>query len=290
MVMPPNIVNDLFPGDAMELLRLMDDNSVDLIVTSPPYADNRRGSYSGVPIDEYVSWFLPYTDEMLRVLKPDGSFVLNIKERAANGERQTYVLELILEMKNQGWYWIEEYIWHKKNCYPGKWKNRFRDAWERCLHFSKSTDFRMNQDDVMVPVGEWAKTRLHNMSETDKRRDESRVGSGFGKQISNWVDRDYVYPSNVLYMATETGNRGHCASFPISLPTWFIKLFSDVGDLVLDPYMGVGTTAVAAIRLDRDWAGSEISEEYHAMATEAIDRERIENEMHIRELQPSGRS
>ena len=100
-----------------------------------------------------------------------------------NGERQTYVLELILEMKRQGWFWVEEYNWHKKNCYLGKWSNRFRDAWERCLHFSKDKKFAMYQDSVMVPVGEWANSRLKQLSETDQRRDESKVGSGFGKNV-----------------------------------------------------------------------------------------------------------
>ena len=266
--------NTLFLGDAINLLSQLDDNSIDLIFTSPPYADNRRAPYSGVPIDEYVDWFVPYTKELLRVLTSNGSFVLNIKERAASGERQTYVLEIILEMKRQGWYWIEEYIWYKKNCYPGKWSNRFRDAWERCLHFAKNKRFQMHQDAVMQPVGDWAATRLKNLSETDKRRDESKVGSGFGKNISNWLDRERVYPSNVLHMATETGNRGHSASFPIGLPTWFINLFSEKGDVVLDPFMGSGTTAIAAMRLGRHWMGAEISAEFFDVATQAIEHER----------------
>jgi site-specific DNA-methyltransferase (adenine-specific) len=74
---------------------------------------------------------------MLRVLKPTGTFILNIKEKVVNGERSTYAIELILAMKKQGWLWTEELIWHKKNCYPGKWPNRFRDAWERLLQFNK---------------------------------------------------------------------------------------------------------------------------------------------------------
>ncbi|MYD52399.1 MAG: site-specific DNA-methyltransferase [Dehalococcoidia bacterium] len=263
-------VDTLFLGDSIELLRSLPDNSVDFVITSPPYADNRKSTYQGVSMDQYVQWFTPYTAEILRVLKTDGSFVLNIKERAENGERQTYVIELILEMKRQGWYWIEEYIWHKKNCYPGKWPNRFRDAWERCLHFAKAKKFRMFQDDVMVPVGNWADSRLRHLSDTDQARDESRVGSGFGKNVSNWLDRDFVYPTNVLYMATESSNRGHSASFPIGLPTWFIKLFTRPGDLVLDPFIGSGTTAVAAIRLGRHYLGAELNHEYYQLADEAI--------------------
>ena len=263
-------VDTLFLGDSIKLLTKLPDDSVDFVITSPPYADNRKSTYQGVPMDQYVEWFTPYTAEILRLLKPDGSFILNIKERAENGERHIYVMELILEMRRQGWYWIEEYIWHKKNSYPGKWQNRFRDAWERCIHFAKAKRFRMFQEEVMVPVGDWADSRLRHLSETDKTRDESRVGSGFGKNISNWLDRDFVYPSNVLYMATESSNRGHSASFPIGLPTWFIKLFTRPGDLVLDPFIGSGTTAVAAITLGRHFLGAELDPEYYQLADEAI--------------------
>ena len=232
-------------GDCGVILRTLSDASVNLIVTSPPYADNRKSTYEAVPIEQYVEWFLPISAQLKRVLKPDGSFILNIKERAINGERQTYVLELILEMKKQGWLWTEEYIWHKKNCYPGKWPNRFRDAWERCLHFTKQKQFKMFQDAVRVPMGDWTGKRLVNLSETDKKRDVSRVGSGFGKNISHWIGREYAYPTNVLHLATECSNRGHSASFPVALPTWFIKLFTEEGDVVLDPFVGSGTTAVA---------------------------------------------
>jgi site-specific DNA-methyltransferase (adenine-specific)/site-specific DNA-methyltransferase (cytosine-N4-specific) len=125
------IRTDLYQGDAGIILQDIEDDSVDLIVTSPPYADQRKDTYGGISADKYVEWFLPISQELLRVLKPSGTFVLNIKERVLNSERSTYVIELILEMRKQGWLWTEEFIWHKKNCYPGKWPNRFRDAWER---------------------------------------------------------------------------------------------------------------------------------------------------------------
>ena len=131
------------------LLERLPSESVDLIITSPPYADSRKNSYGGIHPDLYVEWFLPIGSELKRVLNAEGSFVLNIKEKAVNGERHTYVLELILALKKQGWLWTEEYIWHKRNCHPGKWPNRFRDAWERCLQFNKTRDFKMNQKAVM---------------------------------------------------------------------------------------------------------------------------------------------
>ena len=140
-------------------------------------------TYGGIKPEDYVDWFLPIGKQLLRVLKPDGTFILNIKEKAENGERHIYVLELILALRKQGWLWTEEFIWHKKNCYPGKWPNRFRDSWERLLQFNKNRFFKMYQEEVMVPVGDWASDRLKRLSETDKTRDNSKSGSGFGKKL-----------------------------------------------------------------------------------------------------------
>lgn len=262
--------NRIIQGNCLTVLPLLPAESVDLIVTSPPYADRRKNTYGGVHPDEYVEWFLPIGAELKRVLKPDGTFILNIKERVVEGERHIYVLELILEMRKQGWIWTEEFIWHKKNSYPGKWPNRFRDAWERCLQFNKQKQFNMYQESVMIPMGDWAKTRLKNLSETDKRRDESRVQSGFGKNVSNWIGREMAYPTNVLHMATETGNRNHSAAFPLELPKWFIQLFSQSGDLILDPFLGSGTTAIAAKMLQRYYLGIELIPEYVKVAEHAL--------------------
>lgn len=124
----------------------------------------------------------------------------------------------------------------------------------------------MDQEAVMVPVGDWAKDRLSKLSETDKTRDESRVGSGFGKNVSNWLGRDKVYPTNVLHMATECANRNHSAVFPEELPRWFIKLFTQPGDMVMDPFLGSGTTARAALDLARHYIGIEINPEYVQLA------------------------
>ncbi|HOD27360.1 MAG: site-specific DNA-methyltransferase [Bacteroidales bacterium] len=264
------ILTDIYLGDSKEKLKLLPDNSVDLIVTSPPYADQRKSTYGGIHPDKYVDWFLPISDQLLRVLKPTGTFVLNIKEKVIAGERSTYVIELILAMRKQGWLWTEEFIWHKKNSYPGKWPNRFRDSWERLLQFNKNKKFNMYQEEVMVPMGDWAKNRLKNLSETDKIRDNSKVGSGFGKNISNWLNRDKAYPTNVLHLATECNNKNHSAAFPEELPEWFIKLFTKQNDTVLDPFMGSGTTLVVANRMRRNSIGIDIVPEYYEMVRKQL--------------------
>ena len=195
-------------GDCRERMKEIDTASVDLIVTSPPYGNQRARTYGGVRPGEYVEWFLPIAQEMLRVLSPSGAFILNIKEAAVNGERHTYVLELILGMIETGWAWNQEFIWHKTNCYPGRWPNRFRDAWERVLQFNHPQ----------------AGFKIHHQEEPT---------------------------STVLTGATECSNRGHSAAFPRWLPTAMIRKFTDPGDLVLDPFAGSGTTALAALDLGR---------------------------------------
>lgn len=264
------ITANLILGDCRDELKQLEDDSIDLVVTSPPYADQRKSTYGGIHPDKYVEWFLPISQDLLRVLKPTGTFILNIKERVFNGERHTYVLELILEMRNQGWLWTEEYMWCKKNSYPGKWPNRFRDSWERLLQFNKNKRFKMFQESVMVRMGDWARTRLRNLSVTDRIRDESKVGSGFGKNVSNWLGRDKVYPTNVLHMATECNNKKHSAVFPESLPEWFIKLFTEEEDWVLDPFMGSGATIKASQRLRRNSIGIEIKKDYYNFASSQI--------------------
>jgi len=277
--MKPKDLDKLYDGDCIDRLSdklLFPDNSIDLIVTSPPYSDRRKSNYGGVHPDKYVEWFIPIAQQLHRVLKPTGSFILNIKESVRNGERETYVLELILEMRKKGWLWTEEYCWYKKNSYPGKWPNRFRDSWERCIHFTKNKRFKMYQDAVRIPIGNWAKPRFKSMSEKDFIRYMSKTNSNFGRNVSNWLGKRKVYPHNVLVfenehyfenetvvnLATECTNKNHSAVFPIELPSWFIKLFTRTGDVVLDPFVGVGTTALAAIALNRRYIGIESSVQF----------------------------
>jgi DNA modification methylase len=119
-------------------------------------------------------------------------------------------------------------------------------------------------------MGDWAKTRLKSLGKNDVIRFNSKVGSGFGKNIANWVDREKAYPSNVLHLATETGNKNHSATFPKALPDWFIRLFTKKDDWVLDPFMGSGTTGVVAKALGRRWIGIEKEEKYVKLADDRI--------------------
>ena len=258
----PEWAGKVYFGDCLEVMQDLPSNSIDLIVTSPPYADARKHTYGGVHPDKYVEWFCERAEEMHRILSPTGSFILNIKEKAREGERHTYVLDLILALKRDVEFrWVEEYVWHKTTAAPGKWRYRFRDSWERLLHFSKTPDLKMNQDAVKVPVGDWTAKRLANMSLRDRSRQESGTQSKVGRRIANWEGKDTVYPTNVLHRSPVAHNTGHSAAFPEWLPDFFIKLFTDEGDIVLDPFLGSGTTYRVAKSLGRIPVGIEMNQE-----------------------------
>jgi site-specific DNA-methyltransferase (adenine-specific)/site-specific DNA-methyltransferase (cytosine-N4-specific) len=126
----------------------------------------------------------------------------------------------------------------------------------------------MYQDEVKIPIGDWAKSRLKNLSETDKIRDNAKNGSGFGKNVSNWIGRETVYPTNVIHLSTECNNKNHSAVFPRELPEWFIRLFTRENDTVLDPFMGSGTTIEVANKMQRNAIGIEILPEYYFVVKE----------------------
>ena len=248
----------IYPGDCLEVMdEALEPECVHLIVTSPPYADKRKATYGGVRPSEYVDWWMPRARQMKRVLRQDGSLVVNIKEHVVRGERSTYVLELILAMREEGWLWTDEYIWHKTTASPGKWPNRFRDCWERLLHFTKDRHFAMYQEAVMVPTGDWAAKRLAKLGENDLFRHESATGSGVGRNMSAWRDRPMAYPSNVLHGSPVAHSKGHSAAYPDWLPEWFIRLFTVKGNVVLDPFSGSHTTARVARRMGRVGIGIE---------------------------------
>jgi hypothetical protein len=198
--------SQIHTGDCLQVLAKYPTASVDLIVTSPPYADQRKGTYGGVHPNQYVEWFMPRAAQMLRVLKPTDSFVLNIKEKAINGERHTYVLELIIALRKQGCLWTEEYVWHKRNCFPGKWPNRFRDAWERCLHFTKERKFKMNQEAVMVPMGGWANTRLKSWGKTTRCAMTHRWAIALRRTLPTGASETWPTPAM-------------CSTWPLSVAT-----------------------------------------------------------------------
>jgi site-specific DNA-methyltransferase (adenine-specific) len=237
-------------GDSREELQAHG-GRVDLIVTSPPYADARHKHYDSVHPDEFADWFMTFHEPFWNALKPSGSLVLNIKDKVVDGVRHRYVWHTVEALARAGWYCIEDYLWHKTNPMPGYWPTRLRDGWEYCFHLSKSKRPYMNQDAVRRPVGEWVQSRLAKLGENDRSRQNSANESGFGRDISKWVNKQTVLPSNVLSHALVGKNKGHPAVFPVDLPLFFIRLLCPEGGLVCDPFGGSGTTGLAALAAGR---------------------------------------
>lgn len=246
-------VDKIICGDCEDVLKRFPDNCIDLIVTSPPYANKRMRQYGGAKPDEFVDWFLPKSGQFFRVLKEAGTFILNIAEITVKGAIHPCVLRLQLALEEeQGWIRRPYYIWHKKNCMPC---GGIRNAWEFCLRFSKSMEYSMYPKAVMVPPKASTVARARNPSKNDGRKVRSGTGSGFTAKVSNCVKGKVVYPTNVLHLAAENRNQDHSAAFPIGLPKFFIMLFTKPGDVVLDPFAGSATTMVAAKKLKRRSVG-----------------------------------
>lgn len=259
-------------GDNREQLKHLA-GQVDLIVTSPPYADARRKHYDSVHPDNFAEWFMTFHNPFYEALKPEGSLVINIKDKVVNGVRHRYVWRMIDALTDAGWYCIDDYIWHKTNPMPGRWPTRLRDGWEYCFHLAKDRKPYFDADAVRQPIGDWAESRLKNLGKNDLSRHNSSNASGFGRDISKWVGKTTVLPSNVLSLPVVGKNKNHPAVFPTDLPTFFVNLLSPEGGLVVDPFGGSGTTGIAALNANRNCILIDNNQEY---CLEAVQRLRDE--------------
>lgn len=256
-------------GDSREI-PLLFQNQVDLIMTSPPYANARQKHYEGIEPDRYPEWFVAFHPAFWQALKPTGSLVINIKDKIVNGTRHRYVWKTIELLTALGWHCIDDYIWAKKNAMPGFWPMRLRDSWEYCFHLAKSKHPFVDQTHIRIPMADSTQKRLRHLSEKDKKLSFSASGSGFSNNFSHWLDKKTVLPSNVLLFAGETRNRQHPAVFPIALPSFFIKLLTPLNGVVMDPFAGSGTTGVAALRLGRQAILVDNNQNYCAIAKQRL--------------------
>lgn len=237
-------------GDSRDVLKPFK-NCVDLIVTSPLYADARSKHYDSISPNAFADWLASFHDVFWNCLKPEGSLIINIKDKVVNGVRHRFVWHAIEKLSQLGWQCIDDYIWMKTNSFPGYWPNRFRDSWEYAFHLSKTLRPFMQQEAVKIPIGSWSKTQFKNLSDKHHIRQNSINKTDFGTNLSHWVGKETTLPTNVLRLPTANRCKGHPAAFPTELPAFFIKLFSPENGLVLDPFGGSGTTAVAATQLNR---------------------------------------
>ena len=259
-------------GDNREVLSSFPDKA-DLIITSPPYADARKNHYDSIEPDKYKDWFITFHKGFYFSMKQEGSFILNIKDKVVDGVRNRFVWDTIQELTKLGWYGIDDYIWHKTNPMPGYWPTRLSDGWEYIFHLAKSKKPYFNRNAVMKPIGEWVNLRLKNLNGNDKARHNSSNESGFGRDISKWLGKELVSPSNVLSFALVGKNKGHPAVFPVELPSFFIKLLTPIGGWVIDPFSGSGTTGIAALSTGRNCILIENNRDYYEESISRITSE-----------------
>lgn len=265
--------NGVLQGDSSDLLKCLDEGSVDLVITSPPYANARKEHYGGVPADDWKEWFMPISKEIHRVLKPTGSFVLNVKENSVNKVRHPYVQETVLGMMKDGWQLRDEFMWVKANQFPIKPIYRLKDGFERLYHFTKSDDFTWNPDAVMVDAKPDTCARYKRAMEQKTFSHSSPNMKRYERNFDNFkkLDCKKAYPNNVIVAPVGRGRTKHPARFPAEIPGFFIDLLTNKGDVVLDPFMGSGTTGIEAKKRCRKAIGFDIMPEYVEMANTEMD-------------------
>ena len=252
-------------GDSLEVMRGMPSGSIDLCMTSPPYADARAHTYGGESPDRYCDWFIPYAVEIKRLLKPSGSFVLNIKQGTKDGQRHLFVHRLVIALVEEvGFRLPDEYIWYKPNSRPGFWPHRFRDAWEYLFHFAVSKDLWIDRDAVKVKAAENSVAKGKREREKRDAIGGRRVTTGTDSGFDTWLAIDYgpdglCYPDNVLVETViRDADLTHSAQYPLAIPTFFVRLLCPPGGTVLDPFVGSGTTLEAAWKQGREGIGIDV--------------------------------
>jgi DNA modification methylase len=253
--------------------KLMAGARANVAITSPPYATQREydpsSGFKPVPPEEYVAWFRAVAAGVESVLAPDGSYFLNIKAHADEGERNLYVMDLVLAHRRQwGWRFVDEFCWRKTdNGVPGGWQNRFKNAWEPVFHFCRQQQIKFHADAVSHASDDCFDYSPNNPKSTSGSGllGTGARGSAAAKPGADDADGRHTglaRPSNVIEVKSESSQGSHSAPFPRALVEFFVLAFSDAGDVVFDPFMGSGTTMAAAALLDRTAYGCEISPGY----------------------------
>jgi DNA modification methylase len=274
-------------GDCFDLIKKMPDNSVDLVITSPPYSDivNYGKSVSTKKPDDYCDWILPLFIEIWRVLKPTGSFILNINDKCEGGYRSTYIYDLISRNNKETKLKLyDTYIWHKKSGIPNGGSKRFRNTTEFIFHFCKDNkQMKFHMDRVLQEPKESSIQRYNYEMGNQQgevidgvrikkkvkiRKTNKQVNNG-GLSIGEFVEREVpelVRPDNVVRFSTAGASKDnlikHPAPYHKELPLYYINLLTDEGDVVLDPFSGIATTGIACKELGRSYLGFELNETY----------------------------
>lgn len=264
----------LYVGDGLDALRELPDESVDLVITSPPYDHQPRyGNGERYQGDWYRGTFLKMTQEIHRVLAGHGSFVLNYRSKRHGRERGTLQYELVFLLREQGFRFAEDFVWGKPSPPPGRFSRFLKDAVEYCFQFAKGDDWQFFPEQCLSPA-RWDRRDLERRKRLAHNYARADTPSGQGRKRVQ-AGPDLVRPSTLLSFEPEfqPNPTRHPARFPVTLPDFFIRLLTRTGDLVVDPFAGTCTTAVAAERLDRRWLVAELDATYASVLPDRLGRD-----------------
>jgi site-specific DNA-methyltransferase (cytosine-N4-specific) len=266
----------MYQADAAELLKKLPDGSLDLVVTSPPYALHFKKEYGNVDKDGYVEWLRPFGQEIYRALKPKGSFVLNIggSYNAGVPTRSLYHFKVLLMLCEEvGFHLAQECFWYNpaKLPSPAEWVNvrrmRVKDSVEYVFWLSKEPLPKADNRKVLVEYSPDMKRLLVRGYRAKERPSGHKITNKFtdkgGSIPSNMIERgNNESNSDYIRLCGERGLKPHPARFPAAVPEFFVKLLTDPDDLVLDPFAGSNMTGSVAERLRRRWLGFELEPKY----------------------------
>ena len=259
----------LHHGDCVEVMRSLPSESVDAIVTSPPYAEQRKSTYGGIPEKDYPEWTVAWMNEARRLLKPDGSVIINITPHAKNGQLGDYVLRTRLALRGDRWCELDEMVWIKSRTFPSGNMTRPQRAWESLLWYSPTTK---PWSDPLTCGNQEPLSTTAAMTRAGKSLDA--YGWTHYSADANRADTGAARRRNFVKMAP--GGHGpdsgwkHPAPFPPALAEWCGKLICPPGGTILDPFNGSASTGVAAIRNGWDYIGIDAVQEYIDMSEQRL--------------------
>lgn len=271
-----------YHGNSLDLLDSLEDNSINLVMTSPPFDLLRQKSYGNLNGDEYIEWLTQFAIKIKDKLTDDGSFVLDLGGAYQRGVpvRNLYNYKVLIKFVEElGFYLAEEFFWYNSSKLPSpiEWVNkrkiRAKDSVNTVWWFSKTEHPKADVRNVLVPYSE----RMQKLLDSNKKYYDPKERPS-GHNISEGFNKDNggAIPSNLLQIPNSESNsqylryckavgvKGHPARFPAKLPEFFIKFLTDPDDIVLDIFGGSNTTGEVAENLDRQWIYCELDREFVA--------------------------
>lgn len=278
----------LYNADSLDVMAKQPSGTVDLVVTSPPYALHFKKEYGNADQQDYVRWFIPFAEQIKRILKPEGSFVLNIGGTWTPGApvRSLYHYRLLLALCDHvGFNLAQEFFWYNpaKMPAPAEWVNvrriRVKDSTEYIFWLSASPLPKADNRKVLAEYSNDMKRLIKRGLANTKRPSGHIIKGSFASDKGGAIPGNVIQAeldkygdmfqcgnnesnSEYIKQSKALGRKIHPARFPAELPRFFIEFLTDPGDLVLDPFAGSNTTGAVAEELGRRWIGIELDEEY----------------------------